>query len=141
MLSLLPIDFVASHCANAEVCSAVLAGSAAWEIRSMGHILIFDPDANHANDLAWVLESISCHSTICLDLQSASSLLSVRAFDAVIVSATSRNDWTGPMEAIRQAALRSPDPPKIVCLLRGPYNGPTERVYAARRGFKVIYEQ
>jgi hypothetical protein len=107
----------------------------------MGHILIFDPDANHANDLAWALGSISCQTTICLDLRRATSLLFVRSFDAVIVSAKSRSDWTGPMEAIRQAALRSPDPPQIVCLLRGPYNGPTERVYAARRGVKVIYEQ
>jgi hypothetical protein len=107
----------------------------------MGQILIFDPDANHANDLAWALGKISCHTTICLDLQRATSFLLVRAFDAFIVSATSSSDWRGLMETIRQAALQSPDPPQIVCLLRGPYSGPTERVYAARRGFKVIYEQ
>jgi hypothetical protein len=31
--------------------------------------------------------------------------------------------------------------PPIICLMRGPYRGPNERVYAARKGFKVVYER
>jgi hypothetical protein len=58
-----------------------------------------------------------------------------------VVVCTPGMDWDIRVEFVRHLALRMSEPPQIVCLLRGAYRSPNERVYAARRGFKVVYEQ
>lgn len=107
----------------------------------MGRILLFDPDAEHARQVAAALRCISTQTMICADIQSAVSLLNARVFDVALVVALPGLDWDLPVEFIRHSALRCAEPPQIVCLLRGPYRGPNVRVYAARKGFKVVYEQ
>jgi hypothetical protein len=108
----------------------------------MGLVLLLDSDAEHANEIASVLRTISCQTVICSTLQTASLLLQTRAFESVVVSTRALDsDWRGLVDIIRNVASHLPEPPQIVCLLRGPYRGPAVRVYAARKGFKVIYEQ
>ncbi len=107
----------------------------------MGQILLFDADAEHARQIAAVLGCISCQTTICADTQTAVSFLERQPFDVVLVVTVPRLDWDISVEFIRHAALQVPEPPRIVCLLRGPYRGPSERVYAARKGFRIIYER
>jgi len=107
----------------------------------MGQILLFDPDAEHARQIAAAFRCISTQTVICADTQTAASLIDARAFDVAVVVALPGLDWDLPVEFIRHSALRRAEPPQIVCLLRGPYRGPSVRVYAARKGFKVVYEQ
>jgi hypothetical protein len=107
----------------------------------MGRVLLLDADGRHAKQVEGALRAISCQTTISADLQSSISLLQRQQFDAVVVVSNPGMDWDIRVEFIRHAALRLPEPPLIVCLLRGLYRGPNERVYAARKGFKVVYEQ
>jgi hypothetical protein len=65
----------------------------------------------------------------------------MKVFEVIVVVTTPGPNWHSVVEAIRHEINDSPDPPQIVCLLLGPYRGPAERVYAARKGFKVIYER
>lgn len=107
----------------------------------MEQILLLDTDAEHARQIAAVLGCIPCQTTICVDAQTAVTLLKKRTFDVVLVVAVPKLDWDVQVEFVRHAALQVPEPPQIVCLLRGPYRGPAERVYGARKGFKVMYER
>jgi hypothetical protein len=59
----------------------------------------------------------------------------------VVIVTTPGPNWNVGVEAIRHATNHMPEMPQIVCLLRGPYRGPAEKVYAAMKGFKVIYER
>jgi hypothetical protein len=107
----------------------------------MEQILLFDADAEHARQIVAALGSISCRATICVDIQSAVSLLERQLFDVVLVVTVPRLDWDISVEFVRHSVLRLAEPPRIICLLRGPYCGPNARVYAARKGFRVVYEQ
>ena len=106
----------------------------------MEQVLLVDSDSEHARAMASALRSISCQATICAGVKSAMALMRRCGFAAIVVVAVPGASWTDPIEAIRHVAFQAIEPPQIICLLRGPYRGPTERVYAARKGFKVIYE-
>jgi ActR/RegA family two-component response regulator len=107
----------------------------------MDRVLLLDRDEEHAAGVAEVLQTVSCYITICSELKDTISLLHSQAFAVVVVVTRANADWSGLIESVRHAALPLPDPPQIVCLIRGPYRGPDEKVYAARRGFTVIYER
>ena len=107
----------------------------------MSRVLLLDADEHHAKQIEWALRSISCQTTTCAETESAISLLHRQRCDVIVVVCRPGMDWDIRIEFIRHAVIQLPEPPRIVCLMRGPYRGPNERVYAARRGFKVVYEQ
>lgn len=107
----------------------------------MARLLLLDADGHHARQVQSALRRLSSQTTICTDLQSVIYSIQRQRFDLIIVVADPGLDWDIGVEFVRHSAFRMPDPPQIVCLLRGPYQGPNQRVYAARRGFKVVYEQ
>lgn len=107
----------------------------------MEQILLIDPDPEHACAVARALEMLRCKIAICPDHESAASLISVQAFAVIVAAVTPSPGWDGLVDAVRHVALQLPQSPQIVCLLRSPYRGPSERVYAARRGFRVVYER
>jgi hypothetical protein len=107
----------------------------------MSRVLLSDPDSQHAREIASTLRTLSCQTTTCSDLPTALLLLETEYFEVVLVVASCKTGWELTVDAIRQAAWNLSDPPQVICLLRGPYRGPSERVYAARKGFKVVYEQ
>jgi len=107
----------------------------------MEQILVIDRDPIHRSALTEALGRYSRSTLACVCLEEALSAIERQAFTLIIVVAHARVDWYADVDIIRHAALRQLHPPQIVCLLRGPYRGPTEQVYAARRGFRVVYEQ
>ena len=106
----------------------------------MGKILLLDDNTEHAEQIAEVLHNIACQTTTCPDVENAVSLLQRRSFDAVVVVSVPGLNWDIGVQVIRRAAFQIPEPLPVVCLLRSPYCGPSERIYAARHGFKVVYE-
>jgi hypothetical protein len=107
----------------------------------MGRVLLLDTDSEHATNITWALRSISCQITTCSSLRSAVSFLQMQKFEVFVVVTTPGPSWSVAVEAIRQAINHMSEMPQIVSLLRGPYRGPAEKVYAARKGFRVIYER
>lgn len=118
-------------------------GSETPQIR-MGHVLLLDPDAQHRDTVKSLFRShfgslVACSTAS--TVADALELLRQHQFDILILSALSNENWHVCMDAVRTALGQSSNPPKILCVLRGPYRGPAAEVYGARRGFRVIYER
>jgi hypothetical protein len=107
----------------------------------MQQVLLLDFDVRHAEHVVKALATIFCQTVVRADLESALGLLHEQKVEVVIVAPAPGEDWIGVVEAIRHEARQMDSPLHIVCLLPGPYRGPNERVYAARKGFTVIYER
>jgi DNA-binding NtrC family response regulator len=107
----------------------------------MEQILIVDPDTIHACTVTEALRRVSRSILACTCAEDAIAAIEREALAVIIVVADVRIDWYVDVDVIRHVAFQHPDPPRIICLLRGPYCGPSDRVYATRKGFKVIYER
>jgi DNA-binding NtrC family response regulator len=107
----------------------------------MGRVLLLDADQDHATAIAWALRNISCQTTTSSNLRSVLSFLQTQKFEVVVVVTTPGPNWNVAVETILYATTHMTELPQVVCMLRGPYRGPNERVYAARKGFRVIYEK
>ncbi len=107
----------------------------------MGRILVLDPDPNHAGAITWAIRAISCRAVWTTDFRGAVTLIQEQQFDAIVIAAIPGPSWNGLVDAIREQVLQIPQPPHVICLLRGPYCGPNQRVHGARKGFKVVYER
>jgi len=106
----------------------------------MSFVLLLDPDPHHAAAVVGALRVISCKTLVASDLRNAIHLLSTQAVECVVMASVADGVWHHEVDAISHAAHELPDPPDIICLLRGPYRGPNDRVYAARKGVVLIHE-
>lgn len=106
----------------------------------MNRILLLDHDPHHAAAVVAALRSVPCRTIVVPDLNGAIHLLHVQPVECAIITCASDTAWHHEIDVILQAARELPDPPDIICLLRGPYRGPSDRVYAARKGFVLIHE-
>jgi len=106
----------------------------------MNRILLLDPDPYHAAAVVGALRGIPCKAIVVPDLRNAIQLMRVQVVECVVVVSHPKSDWQIQVDAIRLVARDQPDPPDTICLLRGPYQGPTDRVYAARKGFVLLHE-
>lgn len=113
---------------------------AVWEGYPVNCTLLFDPDSNHAAAVMAALRGIPCRVLVVPDLRNAVHLMRVQAFECVVVVSHPEDDWHTLMDAVQLAARALPDPPDVICLLRGPYRGSNDRVYAARKGFVLLHE-
>jgi ActR/RegA family two-component response regulator len=104
-------------------------------------ILILDPDHEHAAALGRALIALSCRTILCRGRQEALDILRRRVVDVVVLVAKVTDEWKTCMEALSAAARQCVNPPGMACILRGPYGGPSEKLYGARRGIRVIYER
>lgn len=107
----------------------------------MPRLLLVDADAEHADSIMRALRSRLCTVSLCNSVENGTAVIAQRTFDAVIVSLFRAQGWDFLVDRIRHAALRTSQPPQVICLLRGPYRGPAEKVHAARKGFRVVYER
>ncbi len=107
----------------------------------MDTILILDPDPEHAAALGRALMALSCRAILCRGRREALDILRRRVVDIVVLVAKVTDEWKACMEALSGVATQCTNPPGITCIIRGPYGGPSEKLYGARRGIRVIYEQ
>lgn len=107
----------------------------------MDTILIIDPDPEHAAALERELKMLSCGITVCHHVRSALDILKRQLVDILVLVADVKGNWGASIEALRDAIHQLTEPPGFVCVLRGPYQGPGERLYGARRGVRVIHEK
>lgn len=107
----------------------------------MDTILILDPDPEHASALERTLAGLSCRPIVCRQSREALAILRHRAVDVIVLVATANDEWRTCMESLTAATRQNANPPAMACVIRGPYDGPSEKLYGARRGIRVIYEQ
>jgi hypothetical protein len=106
----------------------------------MNCILLFDPDLHYAAAVMTALRGIPCRVLVSPDLRNAIHLMHVQALECVVVVSPPEADWRTLVDAVQLAAREVPEPPDVICLLRGPYRGSNDRVYAARKGFVLLHE-
>ena len=106
----------------------------------MSIVLLVDPNPHHAAAVVGALRGISCKIIVIPDRPNAIHLMRVHAVECVVMASASDVDWHQETDILLQAAHELPNPPDIICLLRGPYQGPNDRVYATRKGFVLIHE-
>ena len=106
----------------------------------MNQILLLDPDPHHAAAVMAALRGIPCRVLVVPDLCNAIHLVRVQTVECVVVVSSPDTDWQTLVDAIQLTARGLPDQPDIICLLRGPYRGSNDRVYAARKGFVLLHE-
>ena len=107
----------------------------------MDTVLILDSDPQHAAELGSALTALSCRAIFCRDRRAALDTLRQRDVDIVVLVARATDEWKASMEVLSGAARQNANPPGLACVLRGTYEGPSEKLYGARRGIRVIYEQ
>lgn len=107
----------------------------------MGHVLILDSDSAHAVELAHGLHAAAyCQTTVCSEREQACGVLRTQKVDIAILMFDAAADWKSTAKRLRYAVDHLQDMPQFVCVLRGPYQGPSERLYGVRHGMRVIYE-
>lgn len=111
------------------------------EFQPMEQILLIDASLEHAHKVALALRAIHCQTVIRHDLPSAVEVLRLRSVEGVILAPSGKNNWHSEVETLRSVLNIMTEPPWIVGLLPGPYRGADDRVYAARKGFSVVYER
>jgi hypothetical protein len=107
----------------------------------MDQILVIDADPVHRRAVTESLGTLPCAILTCGDVQTAAMLLREREFIATVVATTPDSDWSRKLERIRHILLAVRQQTELICLRPVPYPGATERVYADRKGFKVVYER
>jgi len=70
-------------------------------------------------------------------------MLAAAQADLMAVVPGPSEDWRVVVARLREAMHRAgvAEHGPIICLLPRPYRGPEERVFAARRGVRIIYER
>lgn len=107
----------------------------------MEQALLIDSDRRHAAEITAALQAAACRFTVVETIRDAISFLRKHDVEAIILSADQQSDWQKDVgmlvEQKHPLGLQIP----IFCLLRGSYRGPANRIWGARRGVRVVYEQ
>lgn len=104
-------------------------------------VLIVDSDPVHAADLEDALHMVNCRVLVCSERASALNTLQAEHVDLVVMVPASPTQWRKDAKFLCDAVRESEKQPQIVCVLRGPYKGPSDRLYGDRLNIKVLYER
>ena len=107
----------------------------------MEQVLIIDPDPIHATDLEDALHPVNCGVLVCSEQEAALNTIRAEHVDLVIMVPPSPALWRKDVDSLCDAMRQLEKRPQIVCVLRGPYKGPAERLYGDRLDIKVLYER
>jgi hypothetical protein len=106
----------------------------------MARVLLLDPDPVHAAELKTALRALTGDTTVCGRLEEVSRLLRERT-EVLIAVSEGGELWKAEAKRLRQLTDKVAGTIQIICLLRGPYRGPGDRLHGARHGIRVIHEE
>ena len=107
----------------------------------ISQVLIVDSDPIHAADLEDALHTVACRVLVCAGKEGALNTIRAEHVDLVIMVPPSPALWRKDADSFCGAVRQLEEQPQIVCLLRGPYKGSSERLYGDRLNIKVLYER
>jgi DNA-binding response OmpR family regulator len=103
-------------------------------------VLILDADPIHAADLEDALDTVNCKVLVCAEQGAALNAIRTEFVDLVVMVPLSPMRWRRDAKSLCDAMSQLEEWPRIICVLRGPYRGPAERLYGDRLNIKVMYE-
>ena len=104
-------------------------------------VLIVDSDPIHVAELEDALQTVNCKVLVCPEQEAALNIMRAEHIDLVIMVPSSPALWRKDAECFCDAVRQLGERLQIVCVLRGPYKGPGERLYGDRLNIKVLYER
>ena len=107
----------------------------------INQVLIVNSDPIHAANLEDALHAVNCRVLVCVEKEGALNTIRTEHVDLVIMVPPSPAMWRKDADSFCDAVRQLEEQPQIVCLLRGPYKGPGERLYGDRLNIKVMYER
>ena len=104
-------------------------------------VLIVDADALHVAALEDELRTVNCRVSVCSGLQAAVATLRAEHVDLVVMVPPFPARWKEDADSLCDAVRQLEDRPQILCILRGPYRGPGNRLYGDRLNVRVLHEE
>jgi hypothetical protein len=105
----------------------------------MDRVLILDSDPIHAAELESALQGVRSVSVF-HERQDVVETVKRQAIDLLVIVPNPPIHWRTDAESIRGAINGLRNPPEVLCILRRPCKGPSDRLHADRLKVKVIYE-
>jgi hypothetical protein len=95
--------------------------------------------AIHAAELELALKPVRWVA-VCSERQEAIEAVKSIDIDLVVLVPDPPIHWKKDAESIRGVIGELPNPPEVLCILRRPCKGPSDRLHGDRLKVKVIYE-
>jgi CheY-like chemotaxis protein len=109
--------------------------------RAIESVVVVDPDLVHAENLKEALVAAGCKVSVHPDPRNAVEALAAEEVDALVIVPRSRSWWMQDLKNLRDALTRLDNLPEILCLLRWPSEGPTDRLYGDQLDVRVLHER
>lgn len=108
---------------------------------AMGRVMIVDADAVHVAAMEEALLAVNCKVVVCAELPAAVETLRTEPVDVVVMVHSSRAPWKKDVESLSKAVRQLEEQPHVLCILRGPYRGPSDRLYGDQLNVRVLHEE
>ena len=107
----------------------------------MEQVLIVDPDPIHAIALKEALEAANYFVSVHRNHQTATHAAVSQSISAVVFVSSSPSWWRNDLKAFCASVANTKHAMDIVCLLRWPSIGPTDRLFGDELNVRVLHEQ
>lgn len=107
----------------------------------MEWVVIVDPDSIHAMALKDALEAANYFVSAHGDHRTATQTVISRGVSAVVFVSSSPSWWRADVKAFRESMAKAKHAVDVVCLLRWPSTGPTDRLFGDELNVRVLHEQ
>lgn len=109
-------------------------------VPTMDRVVIVDSDSDHALTLKSHLESVGCFVEVCSNARFASAMVTKQGAQVVVLVYQSPAWWKGDVRKLCDAMAKLDESPVVLCLLRWPPQGPSDRLYGDELKVVVFHE-
>lgn len=106
----------------------------------MEQILIVDPDPIHSTALKEALEAANYFVSVHRDHRTAMHAVVSEGISAVVFVSSSPSWWRNDLKAFCESMANTKHAMHVVCLLRWPSIGPTDRLFGDELNVSVFHE-
>jgi DNA-binding response OmpR family regulator len=107
----------------------------------MEKVLIVDPDPIHAIALKEALEAANYFVSVHHDHRTAMHAVVSQGIRAIVLVSSSPSWWRNDLKTFCESVANIKHAMDVVCLLRWPSIGPTDRLFGDELNVRVLHEQ
>jgi DNA-binding response OmpR family regulator len=107
----------------------------------MEQVLIVDPDPVHAIALKESLEAANYFVSVHRDHRTAMQAVGSQGISTVVFVSSSPSWWRNDLKAFCESAANTKQAMDVICLLRWPSIGPTDRLFGDELNVRVLHEE
>lgn len=107
----------------------------------MDRVVVVDSDSEHALVLKAHLEDAGCLVEICSNVRLAPVITGRQDTHVAVLVHQSPTWWRTDLRSFCDAVARLDRPPAVICLLRWPSQGPSDRLYGDELKVTMFHEE